>query len=516
MYSYRVRNLRSFSDDPNSEYIEICPLTIFIGTNSCGKSSLLRTFPLLRQSIESHTSGPILWYGKYVDYGAFSEAKNKSSSSEIIFFDYKFDLRGDSSLSFSQNEDLSVDLSLGVTGIEKSTVFDSLTVKALGVEVSVKYNEDGAFNVYVNGEITDAILTVNNKKSQGFIPSISLLGWRGGAEGCDLGDVENSEDIELNYYELIDKYNYYQAISRDGVKRLYETLSSKLQGDYENFYDFEREFLNGFYFDGIESVSEFDSFSLLSKEELFNVQKELLVAYFPTFIDEVNHYFECYFQRVKYIAPLRSTAERFYRFQDLHIDEVDHTGSNLAMVLRNLSNHQMRLFKDWSLNNFGFEVYVPVSDSLHYEILINIDGQETNISDMGFGFSQILPIITSIWLTEYSKSNPLSIRGRIPITYVIEQPELHLHPKMQATLAKVFAKVAMFKRNIGSPINIIFETHSKTMIDALGDVVEEYGGRESINIVILEKENNITKVTQTGFDDEGDLLKWPIGFFSGR
>ncbi|HFG2220775.1 TPA: AAA family ATPase, partial [Vibrio cholerae] len=66
MDSIRIRNLRSFTDSVcNEKYVEIKPITVFVGKNSCGKSTLLRTFPLLRQSIESNTTGPILWYGDY-------------------------------------------------------------------------------------------------------------------------------------------------------------------------------------------------------------------------------------------------------------------------------------------------------------------------------------------------------------------------------------------------------------------------------------------------------------------
>lgn len=42
-----------------------------MGINSSGKSTFLRTFPLLRQSVERKTRGPILWSGHYIDFGTF-------------------------------------------------------------------------------------------------------------------------------------------------------------------------------------------------------------------------------------------------------------------------------------------------------------------------------------------------------------------------------------------------------------------------------------------------------------
>ncbi|WP_373921079.1 AAA family ATPase, partial [Vibrio alginolyticus] len=50
MDKIRARNLRSFSHSSEQPYIDIKPITVFVGKNSCGKSSLLRTLPLLRQS----------------------------------------------------------------------------------------------------------------------------------------------------------------------------------------------------------------------------------------------------------------------------------------------------------------------------------------------------------------------------------------------------------------------------------------------------------------------------------
>ena len=84
--SISINNLRSL----NGGKVNIKPITVLVGKNSSGKSSFLRVFPLLRQSVESNTIGPILWYGKYVDFGAFSEAINRNSESKNIKFSFNF------------------------------------------------------------------------------------------------------------------------------------------------------------------------------------------------------------------------------------------------------------------------------------------------------------------------------------------------------------------------------------------------------------------------------------------
>jgi predicted ATPase len=143
------------------------------------------------------------------------------------------------------------------------------------------------------------------------------------------------------------------------------------------------------------------------------------------------------------------------------------------------------------------------------------DDEEYNISDMGFGFSQILPIVASVWNETQDSADPL---GRSKeVTFVIEQPELHLHPQFQNLLAKAFAKVVRLTRSSNSSIRILFETHSNVMIDALGEAINEgIIDKEMVNIVLFEKANGITRTKISNFSEEGYLLNWPIGFFSGR
>ncbi|MFN9361538.1 MAG: AAA family ATPase, partial [Pseudanabaena sp.] len=67
LQAVRIEGLRSLTD---TGFIDIKPLTILVGENSSGKSTFLRFFPLLRQSLEANTAGPILWSG-FVDFGTY-------------------------------------------------------------------------------------------------------------------------------------------------------------------------------------------------------------------------------------------------------------------------------------------------------------------------------------------------------------------------------------------------------------------------------------------------------------
>ena len=95
----KIKNFRSFRD---TDYIDIKPITILIGRNSSGKSSFLRTFPMLKQSFEERTRSPILLYGNYIDFGSYQDIKpnfveeNEDDSYELGFiFDKNVFTRAD-------------------------------------------------------------------------------------------------------------------------------------------------------------------------------------------------------------------------------------------------------------------------------------------------------------------------------------------------------------------------------------------------------------------------------------
>ncbi|MDA0107808.1 AAA family ATPase [Vibrio sp. La 4.2.2] len=518
MKSIRVRNLRSFSNDDSQPFINLKPITVFVGKNSCGKSSLLRTLPLLRQSIESRTSGPFLWYGNYVDYGSFSEAKNKNSHENTITFDYIFDIKlNQRPLHTVENKKIPIALELSVSENKRATIANKIKLTINKSNFEISFNK-GSPALTVDGHevLTDFTFYFGR---HGVLPSISIDHF---IESEEFSNKWFNEEEELDSLDnLKSEYEINNAISRNNVREIINIVKPKTDMIGDDFslelfivsnLDLTHKYL-------INSTLEklFQPNEPFTKVEIDKIYHHLLIIFLPRLVDRVNYYLSQYAKSIKYIAPLRATAERFYRFQDLRVEELDHTGSNLAMLLRNMTSSEMIRFQRWCSSNFGFVVSVPETQSLHYEIVINIDGQENNISDMGFGFSQILPIITMLWFEtrpRLAQTRTRRLEG-IPLTFVIEQPELHLHPQLQATLAKVLASVA-HKANSNLGIQIIFETHSKTMIDAIGDYIENNECSDLASIYIFEKEDNMTVVRESGFDEEGDLVNWPLGFFSGR
>jgi len=85
--SLRLINIRSFAD---SGPIRIAPLTLLLGQNSSGKSTVARFLPLLRQTSEVLTREPLLWFGRLVDFGSADEAVSKLAQERTLGADFEF------------------------------------------------------------------------------------------------------------------------------------------------------------------------------------------------------------------------------------------------------------------------------------------------------------------------------------------------------------------------------------------------------------------------------------------
>jgi len=98
MESIRIKNVKSLMD---TNEVFLSPITLLVGKNSSGKSTFLRTFPLIKQSIRKRTDGPLLWAGDvddYVDFGSFLETvtDNELDDHPIEFqFNFKLSLTTD-------------------------------------------------------------------------------------------------------------------------------------------------------------------------------------------------------------------------------------------------------------------------------------------------------------------------------------------------------------------------------------------------------------------------------------
>jgi hypothetical protein len=228
-------------------------------------------------------------------------------------------------------------------------------------------------------------------------------------------------------------------------------------------------------------------------------------------VDEADADLAFLARRIAYLGPLRASAQRAYRIQNLAVDEVDPNGSNLAMFLRSLSPEENQSFAAFTRDALDFETMVKKND-LHVEILVkraNETSSWVNLVDVGFGYSEVLPLAAALWTSCIRWPGD----AQEPRLIAIEQPELHLHPAHQARLARMFVEAV--SRNNNS--KIIIETHSESLINGLGKLVYEGAIKaEDVQIVLFDQdeETEETTVRLAGYRENGALRDWPYGFLS--
>jgi hypothetical protein len=210
---------------------------------------------------------------------------------------------------------------------------------------------------------------------------------------------------------------------------------------------------------------------------------------------------------VAYLGPLRRAPER------LSIRLTAEGGLDVPFFL--LDNTSERQEVSDRLQQLGVPYdldVVTVSDPAERSLFGDIaavvltdrrTGTRLSPADVGFGISQVLPIVTEL-------------SARTDSLILIEQPEIHLHPAMQADLADLLIESV---DATGRANQVIAETHSESMMLRIQRRVREGSiSADDIAVLYVDQDGSGTAlVHRLRLDDEGDFLdSWPHGFFAER
>ena len=209
---------------------------------------------------------------------------------------------------------------------------------------------------------------------------------------------------------------------------------------------------------------------------------------------------------VDYIGPFRIIPHRTYYSKGIEIkDRVGILGENSYSELYN--NFPLaKAVSDWYLQNFG--VLMSIDDvegekgAYHINLMNPVNKRLVNIVDEGQGMSQVLPIVVRC-----NMQTPEAI-------VVMEQPELHLHPKAHAALGRLFASTSKANGQ-----NYVVETHSENLLLGLRDaVVDEQIDFSPDDVIIYfvdeDEEDGSAYLREIRIDSDGMLSDWPEGIFN--
>lgn len=222
---------------------------------------------------------------------------------------------------------------------------------------------------------------------------------------------------------------------------------------------------------------------------------------------------------VSYIGPFRKDPERIYRDSESSMLDVGKNGENISMILRQAQqdkNPLLNKVSEWFLKSMGVSITIEdIENSNLYKLMVTNNGVNHNIIDVGYGIAQVLPIVTQIYYNNNSEDERKRNLYRFDKrkVFIIEQPELHLHPAAQASLADLFVE-KIVKDN---ETKFIIETHSEHFIRKLQVLVADPRvkiSQDDIGIYYVDKgEDGQSCVNQININSKGQFIeKWPSGF----
>jgi hypothetical protein len=230
-------------------------------------------------------------------------------------------------------------------------------------------------------------------------------------------------------------------------------------------------------------------------------------------MDTLNSPIHEIFSNIQHIAGLRNSPQRYYSLSNARA-YVGKNGENTATLLyKQIKN--LKIINSWfKLLEIPYNISIsPINDNLAGSLLIikllDLRNKvELTPSDVGLGVSQVLPLLVQ-GLADSGASKESNPRNRIRC---VEQPELHLHPRLQANLADFFIDTT--QRNSG--LRWILETHSESLILRIQRRIREQKLKPddvSINYVNSIK-GGYSVIKELRIDNEGDFIdEWPEGFF---
>ena len=226
-------------------------------------------------------------------------------------------------------------------------------------------------------------------------------------------------------------------------------------------------------------------------------------------------------ERLFYLGPLRQFPSRRYTWQGSTPSDVGVAGERavealLASRTRGRPNTRKFNLRGYAIRRITVEQHVAawlkeldllqefeveqIAEGLDiYRVMVQRHGGSSRVSlaDVGFGVSQVLPVLVLLaYVPEGS-------------TVVLEQPELHLHPAVQAGLADIIVEVSNVRK-----VQVIVESHSEYLLRRLQRrVAEGEINKNDIALFSCEYRNGKSRTARLDLDHLGQIRNWPTGFF---
>lgn len=557
---FQITNFKAFAGTAS---IPIKPITLIFGANSSGKSSILQALLILKQTLmeEKNPHKPLLPKGSLVDIGSFKDfihdhqikrsftikmnVRSHTIKHGIFYYYGEEELKA---LSLNPNIEL-MDKSLGGESVSISVSFSwEKKFSTMFISYVDLYFGDNPFPVitYRNGDEdfvfegnfnhpfwkkywkyfdsqspkqTDKIIKKYDqslgKKLKGELGKFArkFVDELGEEKLSEYADSVSKGEIESNWLNIA---------ANDSINR--DDTNTEIKLDLTNLKGIEKAI------EAYKIIHEYTSLNLQSflPKYLNNTIVEHFIIKNANWKDSrnVSLYFittgnliKNYLENVIYLAPLREKPKRYYIPSGTQDHYVGLYGQMVPDILLYDQELLMKVNKELERFNINYELKISRLRSEESEtievftlnLLDKTTGIMSSLKDVGFGFSQVLPIIVQSML---SKNKNL----------LIEQPELHLHPALQAELGDLFINSALSDQKN----TFLIETHSEHLILRLLRRIRETTDGELPNGVIpitpedlcvlyVQPGESGSEVIHIPVNEDGEFDRpWPQGFFAER
>lgn len=543
--SIQLENFKAFG---KRAVIPLAPITLIFGQNSAGKSSILQSLNLLKQTVESESKGAVLQLraeNGLVDLGSFQDLLFRHDQQRDLMIRLDMDARDYK----GPHKALLVSQPHSQLGIEWRFARPSVTE-----EIVIQQ-----FSLFADGEENKLASFVNAGTT--LHPRTSLR--RFSEVDLDEGPLvtamrfnELTTDVrywQKTYTSVRDNINVVLSTIEDGKSKLESHLDRVAEGDDDdddNYFVepwietllaipdpscfdealrfYKSDFTLEEFAKRISSSRIGTTFSLPGLFVGLNVAgkeptvDEYLFSCLADYGNETLEYgcsgwgmarqakelTEFTLRKLFPLGPFRKPAERMYIFNGNSPQNVGMRGQFLPdLLIRNA--HLVGDTNEWLRRlEIGYEIEVrtfgPTLND-YFEIRLKDIKQtppvDVGLLDVGFGVSQILPLIVQ----------SLAASGQI---VTVEQPEVHIHPRLQADLGDLLiAAIQEPRRN-----QFIIETHSEHLALRLQRRVrEKVLSPNDISIVFVSRGPDGATVQPLRLDEDGDFMDdFPGGFFPER
>lgn len=235
------------------------------------------------------------------------------------------------------------------------------------------------------------------------------------------------------------------------------------------------------------------------------------------FLSRLERNLERQLERLYYLGPLRAYPERRYLWTGARPIDMGRAGETaVAAILaarargdrislgrgkrrRTLEEHVAHWLRELGLIH-AFRVEPLVQGLFQVLVRETASSAEVPITDVGFGVSQVLPVLV------------LCFYAPVGSTILLEQPEIHLHPSAQSRLADAFIDARRLRN-----IQILVESHSEHVLRRLQRRVSDETLRPAeVGSWFCYTEGGESRLMDLSFDEFGATRHWPKGFFGDQ